>query len=117
MGSDLVYSSELGRMCPVCEQPVKQCRCASKKGSPSRKGDGQVRVSRQTKGRKGKGVSIITGLPLDIDQLRALAKELKRRCATGGTVKGNDIEIQGDHRETLVKELIKRGFEAKSSGG
>ena len=104
-------------MCPGCGQPETRCKCSKKSPPLSQKADGQVRVVRQTKGRNGKSVSLITGLPLDIDQLRDLAKELKRHCGAGGTVKGADIEIQGEHRDTLVKELIERGFNAKSSRG
>jgi translation initiation factor 1 len=76
-----------------------------------------VRVGRETKGRRGKGVTVVTGLPLDAAGLAALAKELKKRCGTGGTVRGETIEIQGDHRDKLVEELSKRGWTAKRSGG
>jgi translation initiation factor 1 len=76
-----------------------------------------VRVGRQTKGRKGKGVTVITGLPLNDDELRELAKELKRSCGSGGTVKEGVVEIQGDHRDALVAALNKRGFAAVRSGG
>jgi translation initiation factor 1 len=76
-----------------------------------------VRVGRETKGRGGKGVSVITGLRLSAAELEAMAKELKRRCGTGGTVKDGTIEIQGDHRDTLVAWLRERGFDAKRSGG
>lgn len=76
-----------------------------------------VRVGRETKGRAGKGVTVITGLPLAPPQLEELARQLKRRCGSGGTVRGNAIEIQGDHRDTLVAELIALGYPAKRSGG
>jgi translation initiation factor 1 len=76
-----------------------------------------VRVARETKGRKGKGVTLVTGLPLDGAALKALAKELKKTCGTGGTVKDGVIEIQGEHRDTLVAALKKRGYDAKRSGG
>jgi len=81
------------------------------------KGDGIVRISRQTKGRKGKGVSVITGIPLSSEKLEALAKQLKQRCGAGGTVKDGVIEIQGDHRDVLVLELKKLGYAAKLAGG
>jgi translation initiation factor 1 len=85
---------------------------------PSRKAEpAPVRVGRETKGRAGKGVTVITGLPLRGDQLEALASQLKRRCGSGGTVKAGTIEIQGDHRDTLVTELTRLGFSAKRSGG
>jgi len=115
MNTDLVYSTEHGKMCPKCNQPVAQCSCKKKK-SPS-KGDGKVRVSRSTKGRKGKCVTLITGLPLNQIALSTLAKELKQKCGTGGTVKQGDIEIQGDHCDTIVTELKSRGYAAKRSGG
>lgn len=76
-----------------------------------------MRVSRQKQGRAGKIVSVVSGLPLDEAQLAALAGELKRRCGAGGGVAGANIEVQGDHRDTLVAELLKRGFDAKKSGG
>lgn len=116
MDSDVVYSTEHGRMCPACGRANAECVCEEKKKEKPQ-GDGRVRVSRETKGRKGKGVSLIAGLPLDEHELKALAKELKQRCGTGGTVKKGVIEIQGDHRDTLVEELVKRGYAAKKSGG
>jgi translation initiation factor 1 len=76
-----------------------------------------VRVARQTSGRNGKAVSVITGLPLNDEQLAQLTTELKRRCGSGGGVKDGNIEIQGEHRDALVAELIRRGFVAKRSGG
>jgi len=79
--------------------------------------DGIVRVGRQTKGRKGKGVTVITGVPLNATELAALGKELKRKCGSGGTVKDGVIEIQGDHRDRLVAELGGRGWQVKRSGG
>ena len=76
-----------------------------------------VRVGRETKGRGGKGVTVITGLRLSVAELEAIAGELKRRCGCGGTVKDGQIEIQGDHRDTIVAALRARGFDAKRSGG
>ena len=81
------------------------------------RGDGTVRVSRETKGRKGKGVTLISGVPLGVEALAALAKDLKQRCGTGGTVKDGVIEIQGDHRDRLVEELQSRGHRVKRAGG
>jgi translation initiation factor 1 len=78
---------------------------------------GPVRVARQTQGRAGKAVTVVSGLPLDRQALEALAAELKRRCGSGGTVRDGLIEIQGEHRDTLVAELTGRGFAAKRSGG
>ena len=76
----------------------------------------RVRVGRVTQGRAGKVVSVISGLPLREAELVALATELKKRCGSGGTVRAGTIEIQGEHRDTLVAELLKRGYGAKRSG-
>jgi len=78
---------------------------------------GAVRVGRETKGRKGKGVTVITGLPLNGAEIRQLARQLKQRCGSGGTVKEGVIEIQGDHRDMLVELLAGMGWAAKRSGG
>jgi translation initiation factor 1 len=77
----------------------------------------RVRVGRETSGRSGKGVSVITGVPLGAQDLEALATKLKKLCGAGGAVKDGTIEIQGDHRDRLVQELIKLGYEAKRAGG
>jgi translation initiation factor 1 len=111
----IVFSTEHGRMCPACGQPVDQCVC--KQSAASYQGDGIVRVGRETKGRKGKGVTVITGINLDETGLKALATELKRKCGAGGTVKNGVIEIQGDHRDKLVEELKKKGWTVKRCGG
>jgi translation initiation factor 1 len=103
-------------MCPACGKPVGECVCRQQ-GAAVPVGDGIVRVGRETKGRKGKGVTVVTGLPLDEQGLRKLATDLKRRCGAGGTVKGNTIEIQGDHRDLLVADLTQRGYTVKRSGG
>ncbi|MBD3377824.1 translation initiation factor Sui1 [candidate division KSB1 bacterium] len=113
--SSPVYSTQGGQLCPKCGNPINQCTCkASKTGSGSGE---RVRVSRETKGRKGKGVTLITGLPMHPDGLKDLAKELKQKCGSGGTVKKGTIEIQGDHRDVIVKELQDKGYAAKKSGG
>ncbi len=111
----LVYSTGGGRLCPDCGQPIDTCRCSSKRtASP---GDGIVRIGRETKGRKGKGVTLISGLPLNDIELKLLAKELKIQCGSGGTVKDGTIEIQGDQREKLVRILKSRGWTVKQVGG
>ena len=115
MNSGIVYSTEHGRICPDCGKPIANCVCRKKEPAPKR--DGVVRVSRETKGRKGKGVTLITGVPLHPDGLLALAKEFKQVCGSGGTVKAGVIEIQGDHRDVIVAELVKLGWPAKKSGG
>jgi translation initiation factor 1 len=96
--------------------PQSGCVC-KKRGVIQPAGDGIVRVRIESKGRGGKKVSVIDGLDLSGDALKKLAGELKRLCGTGGTVKGGQIEIQGDHRELIVDALRKQGFTAKRAGG
>lgn len=110
----LVFSTEQGRMCPGCSQPVDDCTCNQ---APRPTGDGVVRVSRETKGRKGKGVTLVTGVPMNADELKAFAKVLKARCGVGGTVKDGVIEIQGDQRDVLVPLLQEKGWTVRRSGG
>ncbi|MCS0588385.1 translation initiation factor Sui1 [Massilia norwichensis] len=112
--SRLVYSTETGRICPDCRQPVASCAC---KAAPVIKGDGVVRVSRQSKGRGGKTVTLVKGLALDATALAALGKQLRSACGSGGTVKDGVIEIQGDHCDLVLGALIKQGHDAKRSGG
>jgi len=110
----VVYSTELGRMCPSCGKPAAECECRRKRAVHT--GDGIVRVGRETKGRKGKGVTTVTGVPLDDTGLKELAKQLKTKCGSGGTVKDGIIEIQGDHRDVLLEDLKNRGWTVKRSG-
>jgi translation initiation factor 1 len=111
----LVYSTELGRTCPDCRKPVVNCVC--KAHAPAVKGDGVVRVGRETAGRKGAGVTVISGLPLGGAELAVLASTLKKRCGSGGTTRDGVIEIQGDHRDLLVAELGRLGYRVKRVGG
>ena len=104
-------------MCPACGRPVARCACAGGRRARRPQTSGPVRVGRQTKGRKGSGVTVITGLPLSTAELTELAGDLKRRCGSGGTVRDGTIEIQGDHRDLLVAELAARGWPAKRAGG
>lgn len=113
--SGLVYSTETGRICPGCGKQAKKCTCKKEPNTTS--GDGVVRISRQTKGRKGAGVSLITGLPLTEPELKALGKKLKQKCGTGGTVKDGVIEIQGDQRQKLLELLVQEGYRPKLAGG
>lgn len=113
----LVYSTETDGTCPGCGKPQRKCVCHKKKGGATAKNDGIVRVSRETKGRKGKGMTLVTGIPGDAADVKAIAKELKQLCGTGGSVKGGIIEIQGDHRDKLVEALKAKGFQVKRSGG
>jgi len=111
----LVYSTDRGLVCPKCRHPVAKCFCGRE--APAPKGDGIVRVRRETKGRGGKTVTTAEGVPLSGEALRQLCAELKRRCGTGGTIKEGVIQIQGDHRETVLAELSRRGFTVKPAGG
>jgi len=115
MNSGWVYSTEHGKICPGCGEPVAKCRCRQDKPAP--KGDGIVRISRETKGRKGKGVTLIAGVPLHPEGLLELAKGLKQRCGSGGTVKEGIIEIQGDHRDAVEEMLREKGYRVKRAGG
>jgi translation initiation factor 1 len=115
--ANIVYTTGGGAICTGCRRPLAQCVCKTAAGKPVRRDAGAVRVSRETKGRAGKGVTVITGLPLGTAELTALAAELKRRCGSGGTVREGVIEIQGEHRDTLVAELSRRGYGAKRAGG
>ena len=111
----LVYSTELGRTCPDCRQAIAQCRCKAAAAVPA--GDGIVRVSRETSGRKGKGVTVVRGLALDAAALADLGKRLRTACGTGGTTKDGVIELQGDQRDAVVAWLTKDGWTVKRAGG
>jgi translation initiation factor 1 len=117
--SQLVYSTETGKICPSCQKPVSECTCKKKKSGSrtNTKIDGIIRIQREVKGRKGKTVTIVSGFQTNADELKNLATQLKRCCGTGGSVKSGIIIIQGDHRDTLLTELKKRGFKAKTTGG
>ncbi|MBP6018272.1 MAG: translation initiation factor Sui1 [Burkholderiaceae bacterium] len=114
-GSTLVYSTETGRICPDCRQPTPNCIC--KAVTKQVIGDGVVRVSLETKGRRGKGVTVIKGVPLDALALAELGKQLKAASGSGGTTKNGIIEIQGDHREMVMQRLSQRGWQPKRAGG
>ena len=103
--SRLVYSTETGRIDEPKADPVRP------------KGDGVVRIQRQTSGRKGKGVCLITGVDLDDAELTKLAAELKKKCGCGGAVKDGIIEIQGDKRDLLKSMLEAKGIKVKLAGG
>lgn len=116
--SRTVYSTVHGRLCPECGRPRDRCTCGERSRERStRPTDGVVRVGRQTKGRRGKGVTTVTGAPLAGGELEDLARELKRLCGSGGTVRDGVIEIQGDHRDRIVAQLQKRGWKVKRAGG
>ena len=112
--SGLVYSTDAGHMCPDCRQPSANCIC---KAQAIPKTDGVVRVSLQTKGRGGKSVTLVKGLPLDALALAALAKQLRAACGSGGTVKDGVVEVQGDHVATVMAALQKHSYNVKRAGG
>lgn len=111
----LVYSTDAGRMCPACRQPVAQCSCSRPKAVGA--SDGGVRVSRETKGRGGKAVTVIRGVGLEPLELALLGKQLRASCGSGGTVKDGVIEVQGDHAERVVELLKAQGHSVKRAGG
>lgn len=112
--STLVYSTDGGRTCPACRNPLAQCVCQSKSAVI---GNGVVRVSRETKGRGGKSVTLVKGLALDTDALAVLGKQLRTACGTGGTVKDGVIEVQGDHCDRVMEALRQQGHAPKRTGG
>ncbi len=121
VSTTLVYSTETGRICPDCSQPVAQCHCAANKralAAASRAAaDGVLRVLRETKGRGGKSVTLVRGLGLDVAALTTLGKQLKAACGSGGTAKDGVIEVQGDHVATVMAALTKQGYAVKRAGG
>ena len=117
----LVYSTDTGRMCPACRKPAAQCVCARTRAAAvavaAAAADGIVRVSRETKGRGGKAVTLVRGLALDAASLAQLGQQLKSACGSGGTVKDGIIEVQGDHRDKVLALLQLRGHSVKRAGG
>ena len=112
----LVYSTDVGRTCSECRLAIAECVCGAK-AKAALAGDGVVRVSRQTKGRGGKSVTLIKGLALDSLALALLGKQLRTACGSGATVKDGVIEVQGDHCELVMEVLKKHGHSAKRIGG
>lgn len=113
--SALVYSTDAGRMCPECRRPVTGCIC--RQSQALARTDGVARVSRQTRGRGGKTVTLVSGLALDALTLARLGKQLKAACGSGGTVKDGVIEVQGDHCEAVMRALQSHGHAVKRAGG
>lgn len=111
--SRLVYSTDQGRLCPDCG--ATPCQCGLSRGPV---GDGNVRIRLETKGRKGKGVTSITGIPLAETELKILLKELKQKTSVGGAVKNHTLELQGDQRDKVMTLLASRGWPSvKKAGG
>ena len=113
----LVYSTDAGRMCPACRRPLAACACAALKAAATPTGDGIARIRRETGGRGGKTVTVVTGLLLEEAALTALVKRLKVVCGTGGTVRGGVLELQGDHRDQVASLLTREGFKSRLAGG
>lgn len=114
----LVYSTDAGRTCPVCRQAIALCTCKADQAAKAMlAGDGIVRVSRETKGRGGKAVTLVKGVALAEAELTALGKKLKAACGSGGTVKDGVIEVQGDHCDRVVELLKAQGLNVKRAGG
>ncbi|MDZ7826832.1 MAG: translation initiation factor Sui1 [Gammaproteobacteria bacterium] len=117
----LVYSTDTGRTCPGCRRPVADCVCNDRSrprpGGAGEPADGIVRIHRETKGRKGAGVTLVKGVPLADAPLAKLAKSLKSRCGVGGSVKEGVIELQGDQREKVRELLEADGYHVKLAGG
>jgi len=111
----LVYSTESGRMCPVCRKAIAQCSCST--SAIAAPGDGIVRISRESKGRGGKTVTVVRGLATDVATLETMAKQIKAACGSGGTVKDGAVEVQGDHRDKIAALLIGQGHKVKRAGG
>lgn len=117
--SRLVYSTDSGRICPQCGKATVACTCKKPKAAPPGgfKIDGTIRIQRETKGRKGKAVTVIYGFDPTTDNLKQIATQLKRGCGTGGAVKNGAIVIQGDHRSTIRDKLTAQGYTVKLAGG
>jgi translation initiation factor 1 len=114
--SSLVYSTDGGRMCPQCRQPQAACSCKAAAAAQPQ-GNGQVRVARDSKGRGGKTVTVVRGLPLGAEALAELGKRLRSACGAGGTAKDGVLEVQGDHVDKVLAWLAEAGYPAKRTGG
>ena len=104
----IVYSTDAGRICPGCQRTVAECVCKSRATST---GDGIVRIQRETKGRKGKGVTVVRGIPAH--EVADLGKRLRKQLGTGGSVKEGVIEVQGEHVAALVSALTALGYNTR----
>ena len=110
-----VYSSEHGRLCPDCGKPAHSGKCESSRAQII--GDGKVRIRRETKGRKGAGVTVVSGIPLTEKALKELHSQLKKKCGVGGAIKDGVLELQGDQREVVFQVLQGKGWDVKIAGG
>jgi len=110
----VVYSTGIGKVCPGCGWPVKDCKCSSKRAGHESVPDRPVaKLRMEKKGRGGKTVTVVYDLPNNAAFLKELAQELKRTCGTGGAVSENTVELQGDLRERVRDHLTKKGWIVK----
>lgn len=112
-----VFSTETGRICPECGKPIQKCQCKKNKITSTIKQDGIVRLRIERKGRGGKSVTLIEGLPFNEELLKEISKELKKQCGVGGALKNGIIELQGDVRDSVLTILKTKGYSVKKSGG
>lgn len=111
-----VFSTETGRICPECGKPIQKCQCKKNKITSTIKQDGIVRLRIERKGRGGKSVTLIEGLPFNEELLKEISKELKKQCGVGGALKNGIIELQGDVRDSVLTILKSKGYSVKKSG-
>jgi translation initiation factor 1 len=109
----IVYSTGAGRVCPRCGWPAGDCKCSSTNATAAVPDRIVAKLRLETKGRGGKGVTVVYDLPNNAEFLKSLAQELKRACGVGGTVSGDTIELQGDQRERLRPLLLAKKFVVK----
>ncbi len=117
----IVYSTGVGKVCPGCGWPAKDCKCSKRNASesvpgpstPLRAGRIVAKLRMEKKGRGGKTVTVVYDLPNNEEFLKELAQELKRACGTGGAVADNTVELQGDLRDRVRHCLIKKGWQVK----
>ena len=112
----LVYSTGVGRMCPGCGWPVRDCKCSTRAADqslPSQPGKIVAKLRMEKKGRSGKAVTVVAGLPHNAAFLKELCQELKRACGTGGAVTDDTIELQGDLRDRVREFLLQKAFVVK----
>jgi translation initiation factor 1 len=109
----LVYSTDIGRVCPGCGWPARDCKCSKGAADETIPARIVAKLRVEKKGRGGKIVSVVYGLPSNAAFLKDLCQDLKRACGTGGTVAEGEVELQGDLRERIREFLLKRGFVVK----
>ena len=115
--NQVIYSTDSNLQCANCGKQPGRCRCKKSSARKTADASGKVFVQRETKGRKGKGVTIVKGIPLAEDEIKALAKKLKKVCGSGGTIKNGILEIQGDHCDQVINYLSQYPWTVKRAGG